>query len=102
MRQSAATIVICLLLVLLMAGCGKSDEPTVDPEEMYEQIETGMSEKVVHASMEWLDPFSETDSVAETALGQITMKTTSWQNGKQLITVIFQDGKLQSKNFGKS
>ena len=101
MRQNATSILLCLLLVILVAGCGKSADPAVDPEELYEQIEDGMSVEDVYAIMEGYEPFTETDGTADTPLGQITVKTASWQFGKQLITVIFQDGKLQSKTIGK-
>ena len=103
MRKTTLVVLSCILIALMAAGCGgdTSTEPEVDPEELYEQLETGMSMEDTYAVMEGFKPFTETEATTETPIGTIEMKTTSWKVGKHLITVIFENKILQSKSISE-
>lgn len=102
MRRKTLVVASLLLIVLLATSCGDTaTKPDVDPEELYEQLEAGMSMDDVYAIFEGFEPFTETEATTDTPLGPINMKTTSWQIDKHLITVIFENEVLQSKNISK-
>ncbi len=98
MRRNTLFAVTCLFLALLCAGCSK---PTGDAEALYGKIEAGMSVDDVFAIMEDHEPFTESESTINTPVGQTIMKTVSWKIGKHVITVIFENGALQSKDLSK-
>ena len=98
MRRNTLLAVTCLLLVILCAGCSK---PAGDPEALYGQIEAGMRVDAVLPTMEDHEPFTESESNVNTVAGQIEKKTDSWQIGKHMIIVIFENGALQSKDLSK-
>lgn len=101
MRQNATLILLCFLLVILVAGCGKPANPAVDPEELYEQIEPGMSVEEVYAIMDDCKVVSESETTVDTPLGPHKTDTVSWQINKHLIIVIFDNGTLLGKDITK-
>lgn len=98
MRRNAIVATICLLAILLCAGCSGS---AVDAEALYGKIESGMSIDKVLTVMDGHKPLTESESTIDTAIGKVVMKTMSWKIGKHLITVIFENGVLQSRDLTK-
>ena len=118
---------LCVLLLFAVVGC--SDEPTtqdattpnapetsktdveatdepepdtqVSAEELYGQIESGMSYNEVMTVMAGHDPFLENEGAVDTPAGRITTQNVSWKIGKHIITAIFQDDELLGKDLTK-
>lgn len=76
-------------------------EVATNPEELYEQITTGMSYEEVMAIMAGHEPFLENEGAVDTPMGQITTQNVSWKIGDSIITAIFQDGELLGKDLTK-
>lgn len=130
MLRRILIVIICVLCLWAVAGCSEepavmqdaaqSEAPateieapampeqevevntvTASAEELYGQIETGMSYEEVMAVMAGHDPFIENEGAIDTPAGQITTQNVSWKIGNHIITAIFQDGKLLGKDLTK-
>ena len=103
--------VIFLVVLLFLTGCSsnqqteKTTTPATQPatsekpdaNDIYEKIQTGMTIEQVQ-SLIGKKPISQSESSTDTPAGKIEIKELSWQIGKAVITVIFENGKVTAKN----
>lgn len=112
LRQIA---IVCLVLLAFVAvGCGKSTStanPTTTPateqpkaksaDALYNQIKTGMTYEQVSKIIGDRKPVTTSESTVDTPAGQATAHVIAWQVGNSLITVIFENNKVTSKDITK-
>lgn len=77
------------------------ESPEANPEDLYEQIKTGMALDKVLEIMAGREPFVDTKGAIDTPSGRIETHNISWRFGDSAITVIFQDNKVLGKDLSQ-
>jgi len=104
MRRKILVACLCAMFLFLVAGCSSTDStPPADASKLYEQITAGMSYDEVIKIMDGHEPTMQSEGEIDASIGGVvvTTGTMTWQIGKSLIIVIFQDGKVQAKDLTK-
>lgn len=113
MKKILVPVMLFLFLFALLVGCGGNPQnketssattPTKttqvkqkeDADAIYDKIQTGMTFEQVQ-SLIGKEPVQKTENTADTPAGKVEIKNYSWQVGKSLITVIFENNKVTQK-----
>ena len=115
MSRSILATFLSIAVLLLLVGCGGSGLPAdiqvnpdttqaqppqqeADARVLYDQITSGMSYDEVMQIMAGASAFMSDEGEVDTPAGKITTQTVSWRVGRALLVVIFENGKVISKD----
>ncbi len=106
-QKRVVSLIVAIVLLyglFLCSGCSPEadNRGEINVKELYDQIEAGMSYDAVMEIMGNYKTFTDSDSEIDTPAGKVHMQTMSWMFGKQIITVIFENGVLQSRNLSNA
>jgi hypothetical protein len=102
-QKRVVSLIVAIVLLyglFLCSGCSPEadNRGNVDAGELYNQIETGMSYDAVMEIMGDYKTFTDSDGEIDTPAGKVHMQAMSWLFDRQIITVIFENGVLQSRD----